>query len=120
MRIDKWIWAVRMVKTRSLGADLCKAGHVLLNGQKIKASHELRQTDVVEVRQGTSIKRYKVLQLLERRLGAKEAAAYFEDLSPPPAAGNNEAPVFGRRERGAGRPTKKDRRALAKIRQDYF
>lgn len=119
MRVDKWIWAVRMVKTRSLGSDLCRAGHVLVNDRKVKPSHEVKIADIVSVNLGPAVKIYKVVSLIERRVSAVEAAACFENLSPPPKADSHLPPV-ARREKGAGRPTKKDRRSIMKIRDSFF
>ena len=66
MRVDKWIWAVRMVKSRSLGTEACRAGHVLVNGEKVKASHSLKIADIVEFNRRSFIKRYKVLGFIEK------------------------------------------------------
>lgn len=121
MRLDKWIWAVRMVKTRTLGNELCRAGHVTVNGDKAKPSRELRLDDVVEIARGRWIKRYKAKRLIERRVSAKEAAECIDDLSPPPLSEEAYlASPVGERERGSGRPTKKDRRAIAKLSEKFF
>ena len=121
MRLDKWIWAVRMVKTRALGAELCRGGHVLVNEERAKPSRALRLGDRVEVRQRETVKVYRLIKSTERRLSAKEAAECYEDISPPPPQEKQKllAPA-GERERGSGRPTKRDRRAIARLRREYF
>ena len=115
VRLDKWLWAVRMFKTRSLATDACQAGRVKIEGKSMKPSYIVKLNDVVSVQRGPK-KVLKVLALLEKRVGAPIAAACYEDLAPPPAPqmGSPLDSVFhiGNRLRGSGRPTKKERREL--------
>lgn len=117
-RIDKWLWEVRLFKTRSMATDACKAGKVKMGGQNIKASREMKVGDVVMVSLNPLFKTVKITQFPKSRLGAKLVSEYFEDLTPAEEyerikmieAANTEY-----RDRGAGRPTKKQRRVIDKI-----
>lgn len=115
VRIDKWLWSVRLFKTRSLAADACRAGHVQVNGQLAKPSRELRVGDRVRARAGTMIREVKVSAVLERRVGAKLVAQYLDELTPPEEcrpAGEAYLERTSRRPKGTGRPTKRERRML--------
>lgn len=114
-RIDKYLWAVRLFKTRSEATDACKGGKVKVNGENAKPSKMLKTGDVVTVRKSTVTYTYRVLQPAEKRLGAKLVPDYAENLTPQSEIDKLNAPVetfFVRRDRGTGRPTKKDRREL--------
>lgn len=114
-RIDKYLWAIRVYKTRSEATEACKGGKVRLNGADVKPSRELKRGDVVSVRKGAVQYSYKVLDVLEKRVGAPLVAQYAEDLTPKEELCKLHAPVETivlKRDRGAGRPTKKDRRQL--------
>ncbi|MBT2417593.1 RNA-binding S4 domain-containing protein [Streptomyces sp. ISL-22] len=115
VRIDSWIWAVRLVKTRSIGATACKGGHVRVNGQNVKPSHSLRIGDEVRLRQENRERIVVVKRLIRKRVGAPVAAQCYVDNSPPPPPREAVAPA-GIRDRGAGRPTKRDRRELERLR----
>jgi ribosome-associated heat shock protein Hsp15 len=115
VRIDSWIWSVRLVKTRSLGAAACKGGHVRVNGERVKPSHSVRVGDEVRVRQENRERIVVVKRLIRKRVGAPVAAQCFIDNSPPPPPREAVAPA-GIRDRGAGRPTKRDRRELERLR----
>jgi ribosome-associated heat shock protein Hsp15 len=115
VRVDSWIWAVRLVKTRSMGATACKGGHVRVNGQSVKPSHSLRIGDEVRVRQENRERIVVVKRLIRKRVGAPVAAVCYVDNSPPPPPREAVAPA-GIRDRGAGRPTKRDRRELERLR----
>lgn len=121
-RVDQWLWFARVVKSRTLAADLVTAGKVRVNSDKIdKTSHALKIGDVVTVVAHARVRILKVLQPGQRRGPPAEAATLFEDLSPPPApkADAASAPaVPGERDVGAGRPTKRDRRLIDKLRGD--
>ena len=106
-RLDLWLWSVRIFKTRSLAADECKGGHVRVNDAPAKPSQKLKKGDVVRVRYPGWERVFKVEKLLVKRVGAPIAVTCYEDLSMPPVA---------KRERGSGRPTKKERRALDELR----
>lgn len=122
-RIDKYLFAMRIYKTRSIAADACKNGRVKLNGLEVKPSRMFHVGDVFTVRKGAITYTYRILQLCEHRLGAKLVPDYLRDETPPEQrellelarlAGN------GGRDRGTGRPTKKDRREIESfISSDY-
>ncbi len=115
VRIDKWMWAVRLFKTRSLAADACKKGKVLLGGSAAKASRNVKVGDVVQVKRPPITYSFKVLALSENRMGAKLVPDFMENVTPPEqleALEMSRFSAFGVRDRGAGRPTKKDRRDM--------
>ncbi|GAB7003012.1 hypothetical protein JCM18899A_04830 [Nocardioides sp. AN3] len=116
VRVDAWCWAVRLYKSRSQATTGAKAGHIRINGVRAKPSQTVKVGD--EVRVFTDREHIVVvLQLLAKRVGAPVAQAAYDDRTPalPPKA-ERAAPVFVR-ERGAGRPTKRDRRALDRLRE---
>ena len=115
-RVDAWLWAVRLYKTRSSATDACRGGHVRVNGKPAKAATTLKVGDRVEATVGRRPRDLEVVQLLEKRVGAPAAAPAFVDHSPPPPPKEEDAPVFFR-ERGAGRPTKRERRDLDRFRR---
>ncbi|MGW6903981.1 RNA-binding S4 domain-containing protein [Streptomyces sp. NPDC054940] len=115
VRIDSWIWAVRLVKTRSMGATACKGGHVRVNGQNVKPSHSLRIGDEVRLRQENRERIVVVKRLIRKRVGAPVAVQCYVDNSPPPPPREAVAPA-GIRDRGTGRPTKRDRREMERLR----
>ena len=115
VRVDKYLWAMRIYKTRSIAADACKNGRVSMSGVQLKPSRTFKVGDTFNVRKGPITYTYKVLQLTENRLGAKLVPEYLQDCTSPQQlellelarmAGN------GTRDRGLGRPTKKDRRDI--------
>jgi len=115
VRADSWIWSVRLTKTRSLAASACRAGHVRVNGERVKPAHPVRPGDEVRLRHAGRERIVVVKQLLRKRVGAPVAAQAYVDNSPPPPPPEQLAPV-ARRERGAGRPTKRERRELDRLR----
>ncbi|WP_306183626.1 RNA-binding S4 domain-containing protein [Streptomyces sp. MK5] len=115
VRIDSWIWAVRLVKTRSVGATACRGGHVRVNGERVKPSHSVRVGDEVRVRQEGRERIVVVRRLIRKRVGAPVAVQCYVDNSPPPPPREAVAPIAVR-DRGAGRPTKRDRRELERLR----
>jgi ribosome-associated heat shock protein Hsp15 len=113
-RVDSWIWSVRLVKTRSQAAAACRAGHVRVNGERVKPAHVVRAGDQVRLRQAGREKIVVATRILSKRVSAAVAEDCLVDHSPPP---NPESvAAVGLRERGAGRPTKRDRRALERLR----
>ncbi|MGW1670872.1 RNA-binding S4 domain-containing protein [Streptomyces sp. NPDC002324] len=116
VRVDSWIWSVRLVKTRSMGATACRGGHVRVNGERVKPAHALRVGDEVRLRQAGGHERIVVVKrLIRKRVGAPVAAECYVDNSPPPPPREATAPA-GIRDRGTGRPTKRDRRDLERLR----
>ena len=114
-RIDKFLWAIRTFKTRTEATDACKGGRVKVAGVNAKPSKEVKPGDVIQVRKGSITFTYKVLQPLERRVGAKLVPEYALNLTPESELAKLRAPVetfFVTRDRGTGRPTKKDRREI--------
>jgi ribosome-associated heat shock protein Hsp15 len=115
VRVDSWIWAVRLIKTRSLGATACRGGHVRVNGERVKPAHSLRVGDEVRLRQEGRERIVVVKRLIRKRVGAPVAVQCYVDNSPPPPPREAVAPA-GIRDRGAGRPTKRDRREMDRLR----
>jgi ribosome-associated heat shock protein Hsp15 len=116
-RIDVWLWAVRRFKTRSAATAACRAGHVRLNGERAKAAQPVRIGDEVRVRVDGFDQILVVRSILLKRVGAPLAATAVEDRTPPPPPRELVAAVPVR-DRGAGRPTKRDRRELERLRGD--
>ncbi|MDD2563492.1 MAG: RNA-binding S4 domain-containing protein [Salinivirgaceae bacterium] len=115
VRIDKWLWAVRIFKTRSIAVEELKKHRILINGQPVKPSRMVSVGDELDVRKPPIIRTYKVLGLLEKRVGAKLVAEYVLDITPQEELDKLDLlslNVAGIRERGTGRPTKKERRDL--------
>ena len=118
VRLDKYLWAIRAYKTRTDATDACKGGKVRLNGYDVKPSKEVRPGDVIVVRKGAVTYTYKVLDLVDKRLGAKLVPDYAENQTPQEELDKLRAPVetfFLKRDRGTGRPTKKDRRQMENL-----
>lgn len=115
VRADIWVWAVRKYKTRSAAAKACKAGHVKINGKSAKASSPVRLGDQVVVRIGGFDRILQVKQLLERRVSYPLARLAYDDLTPERLP-KLYLPSLPRREAGSGRPTKKERRQLDRLR----
>jgi ribosome-associated heat shock protein Hsp15 len=112
VRIDKWLWAARCFKTRSLASTACMAGHVKLNGTSAKPAKPVRCGDRVEAVTPAGPRVLEVIALADRRGSAARARTLYVDHTPPPA----EKPPVAARDRGAGRPSKRDRRVLARLR----
>ncbi|MHC5796631.1 RNA-binding S4 domain-containing protein [Lacisediminihabitans sp. FW035] len=114
-RVDSWIWAVRLAKTRSAATAACRAGHVQVNGERAKAAQPVRIGDEVRLRTTDLERTVRVARLVAKRVGAVIAAECLVDLTPPPPP-REEVAVTVKRDRGAGRPTKRERRDLEKLR----
>ena len=115
MRIDKWLWAVRLYRTRSLATAACRAGVVKIDARPVKPSREVKLGELIVARTGDIHRSVKVLGLLEQRVGAQIVKTFAEDLTPPSEftkRADAPLPPLFHRPKGAGRPTKKDRRAL--------
>lgn len=114
-RIDKYLWAIRAFKTRTEATDACKGGKVKVGNVNAKPSRAVQAGDVLQVRKGAVVYTYKVLQPLEHRVGARLVPDFAQNLTPASELEKLKAPVetfFLSRDRGAGRPTKKDRREI--------
>jgi ribosome-associated heat shock protein Hsp15 len=114
-RVDSWIWAVRLVKTRSLATAACRAGHVKVNGERAKAAQSVKVGDEIRYRESGFDKIVVVGAILVKRVSAEVAKASYTDLTPPPPP-REEVAFTPLRDRGAGRPTKRERRDLEKLR----
>jgi ribosome-associated heat shock protein Hsp15 len=123
LRIDKYLWAIRIFKTRTLATEACKAGRVKLGGQNIKPSHEVKIGEIYQVSKGIERKVIKVTGLLENRMDAKTVVNFYEDETPIEQTHGYKstfhAPLL-KRDRGTGRPTKKDRREIDDLKDDFF
>lgn len=122
VRIDKFLWAVRLFKTRSLAAEACKKGRVTIDNQPVKSSRLIRQGDKISIRIPPATKTYKVLQLSEKRMGAKLVPDFIEDITPPEEIELLEMARMAQkmnRPKGAGRPTKKERRELDNLQNGW-
>ena len=114
-RIDKWLWAARIYKTRTLASDACKNGRITINGALAKPSRTVKVGDQVGVKKSPITYSFRVLQTIEKRVGAKLLPEVFENVTPPEQyelLEMNRISGFVDRARGTGRPTKKDRRSL--------
>ncbi|WP_020501640.1 RNA-binding S4 domain-containing protein [Sciscionella marina] len=116
VRIDRWLWAVRLAKTRPIAAAACRGGHVKINGRPAKAGTTVTPGDEVRARINGRSVIVEVVRVIQKRVGASVAVGCLIDRTPKPVAADT-APV-ARRERGAGRPTKRDRRQLDRLRGD--
>ncbi|MCM1501625.1 MAG: RNA-binding S4 domain-containing protein [Bacteroidales bacterium] len=115
VRIDKYLWAIRVFKTRSEATDACKGGKIRVNGNDIKPSKAVKAGDIISARKGAICYTYRVLALIEKRQGAKLIPNYAENITPQEELDKLRHPVetfFLKRDAGAGRPTKKDRRQM--------
>lgn len=113
-RIDKWMWAVRIFKTRTIAAEACKKGRVSINGALTKAARMIKPGDVIQVRKPPVTYSFKVLQTIEKRVGAKLVAEMMENVTTPDQyelLEMSRISGFVNRAKGTGRPTKKDRRS---------
>lgn len=118
VRVDKWLWAVRLYKSRSLASEACNAGHVKIGGNRVKPSREVRAGDVITALAGRVQRTVKVIGTIDRRVGAKLVSQFLEDLTPPEsyAAARDEArETFAHFPRGFVRPTRKQRGQLARL-----
>ena len=118
IRIDKWLWAVRIFKTRALARDACNAGKVKISGKSIKPSRPIRIDDVLSIQKGIVKFLFKVTGLIDKRVSAKLANNHLENLTPEDEKfklKSASSQPFTARDKGMGRPTKKDRREIDKL-----
>ncbi|TNY37261.1 RNA-binding S4 domain-containing protein [Thermomonospora catenispora] len=119
VRVDVWLWSVRLVKTRSMATAACRGGHVKVNDTRVKPSTPVRPGDEVRLRLNGRERIVVVQRVIRKRVGASVAAECLIDKSPPPPPREALLPV-AQRERGAGRPTKRERRELERFRRRGF
>ena len=123
VRVDKYLWAMRIYKTRSIATDACKCGRVKINGVEVKPSRMFHVGDVFTVRKGPITYTYRILQLWGNRLGAKMVPEYLQDITPKEQLELLELARYtaqSGRDRGTGRPTKKDRREIEEFFSDDY
>ncbi|MCQ2114423.1 MAG: RNA-binding S4 domain-containing protein [Bacteroidaceae bacterium] len=121
-RIDKWLWAARVFKTRSVAADAIKNGRVTIGGQNVKPSRMVKVGDVVDVKKPPIVYSFKILKTIEQRVGAKLIPEVYENVTAPEQyelLEMSRISGFVDRARGTGRPTKKDRRSLENFFEDF-
>jgi ribosome-associated heat shock protein Hsp15 len=121
VRIDKWLWATRIFKTRTIAAEACKKGRVAIGGVTVKPSRMIRTGEILQIRKPPITFSFKILALTERRMGAKSVPEYLENVTPPEQyelLEMSKISGFVDRARGLGRPTKKDRRELEQFKGD--
>jgi ribosome-associated heat shock protein Hsp15 len=116
-RVDRWLWSVRLVKTRPDAAEACRGGHVRVNGRPAKAATTVVPGDEVRARIGQTTRVVEVVKVIQKRVGAPDAATCFIDRTPKPLP--TETVQIAVRDRGAGRPTKRDRRKLDSLRAAF-
>jgi len=123
VRIDKWLWAVRLFKTRTLAIEACKKGRITMQGVNVKPSRMIKKGDVIKIKRPPITYSFKVLDLTEKRMGAKLVPEFMENVTPQSEYDILElskASGFVDRGKGMGRPTKKDRRELEGFIDDSF
>ncbi|MCK4854417.1 MAG: RNA-binding S4 domain-containing protein [Bacteroidales bacterium] len=117
IRVDKWLWAVRIYKTRNQAAEACKKGRILIQDQPVKPSRVLKINDIIQVKRPPLVFSYKVNGLLAKRLSARLVKEYVEDITPESELEKLKVKetFFISRDKGSGRPTKKERRIMDKL-----
>ena len=123
--MDKWLWSVRIFKSRSIASEACRSGQVYLDEDRIKQSHLLKEGDIIQVKKDGFNLTYRVIKLIEKRVGAPIAVTCYEDLTPDEELNKYKDWFIGKarpefRERGTGRPTKKERREIDDFKDDQF
>lgn len=123
VRIDKWLWSVRIFKSRTLATDACKAGKVRIGEEPVKPAYLITENEIVTVKKDGFNLRYRAIQLIEKRVGAPIAVTCFEDVTPEEEKNKYKAWFLNgiataeKREKGAGRPTKKERREIDEFKE---
>ena len=123
LRIDKYLWAIRAFKTRSISTEACKAGRIKLNGQNLKPSHIVKPGEVYTVQKGSDKKIIEVVAMLDRRVDAKAAVTFYKDLTPLEETHAYKSMFHSpnlSRDKGTGRPTKRDRREIDDLQEGWF
>jgi ribosome-associated heat shock protein Hsp15 len=122
IRIDKFLWSVRIFKTRSLAADACKSGKIIINDIQVKPSRMITENETIVVKKPPVVYTYKVIKPIENRVAAKLAGQFIEDLTPEEERAKldiKQSSVTGYRCKGTGRPTKKERRLIDRLQDDF-
>jgi ribosome-associated heat shock protein Hsp15 len=123
VRLDKWLWSVRIFKSRTLATDACKNGKVKINENNAKPSYSLSRDETIQVKKNGFNYTYKVVDLIDKRVGAKIAEPCYENLTPEDELNKyqewflNHSKSFERRDKGEGRPTKRNRRDIDKFKE---
>jgi ribosome-associated heat shock protein Hsp15 len=123
VRIDKYLWAIRLFKTRSIATEACKKGKVLMGGLPVKSSRMVKKNDVISIKEPPILRSYKVLAVSEKRMGAKLTPDFVEEVTPADELELLKLTKLANqlnRQRGLGRPTKKDRRDLDSLFDNDF
>lgn len=123
VRIDKWLWAVRLFKTRSIATEACKKGKILINNSPVKPSRTIKTGDIIGIKQNPVLYSFKVLALLQNRIGPKLVADFREDVTTPDQLELIELGKIAAqtgRNKGTGRPTKKERRDIDDFFEPFF
>ena len=123
VRIDKWLWAVRIFKTRTLAADACKSSRVTVNGTAAKPSRDIAEGNIITVRKGAVTYTLRVLGLANNRQPAKDVPLFMENITPVEELAKlqpNNVTIFVQRDRGTGRPTKKERRDIDGLMEEFL
>jgi len=125
VRIDKWLWSVRIFKSRTLAAEACKSGKVKMGDQAVKPAHLIQEGDIIGVRKNGFDLVFQVKKLIKKRVGAPLAQACYTDLTPEEELHKYRDWFVGkaspeRRQRGSGRPTKKERREIEQFKDEFF
>lgn len=118
VRVDKWLWSVRMYKTRTIATQACKSGHITIGGNSVKPSKEIEVGNIIELRKNHINMTLEVRALSEKRMGAALVGDFMKDLTPAEEYDkikNNSAGGFEQRGRGEGRPTKRNRREIERF-----
>jgi ribosome-associated heat shock protein Hsp15 len=121
IRIDKFLWAVRIFKTRSIASEACRKGRVLIDEISVKPSRIVKENETVMVKKLPVIYSYKIIRAIENRVAAKMVPMYIEDITPEAEKSklvNREIGSFGFRNKGSGRPTKRERRNIDRLKED--
>ena len=118
VRVDKFLWSIRIYKTRSEAAEACRNGHVAINGTTAKSSRDVKHGDEIEVRKGAVHYKWLVVEPVDKRQGAKVVEQYATNVTPQSELDKLAPPnetIFLQRDRGSGRPTKKERREIDRL-----
>jgi len=123
VRIDKWLWAVRLFKTRTLAIEACKKGRIMIQNIPVKPSRMIKRDDVIQIKKSPIVYSFQVIDLIEKRVGAKLVPNYMKDVTPESEyqiLEMTKVSGFIGRAKGTGRPTKKDRRELEEFTDESF